>query len=270
MKVGILFGAVSPKLFFSNGTKSILLFAQDVVKHKDVILDLILRPLSVQARGTTLAMKPGVAVTRSVKYRNQWIHKKIALCGLRWFKLNVSKCQKDVKCQIVKHLDYGGGWQKKQIDTMRFTHIDINFDVRYEGHQNCPKILSMDILRVFSDHHMWRQIDINVWTSLCQFIVFVNLLHSLGVRFFDIWHLFDNLTSFDILTHYLACTPLSMCLKSLYPIAHYAPLPMCPIPLYTIAPCAPLPMCPIPLYPIAHVPHTPVPHCPCAPYPCTP
>ena len=44
---------------------------------------------------------------------------KIALCGLRWFKLNVSKCQKmlscqkDVKCQIVKHLDYGGGSQKK-------------------------------------------------------------------------------------------------------------------------------------------------------------
>ena len=111
------------------------------------------------------------------------------------------------------------------------------------------------------------KIDINVWTSLCQFIVFVNLLHSLGVQFFDIWHLFDNLTSFDILTHYLACTPLSLCLKPLYEIAHYAPLPMCPIPLYTIAPCAPLPMCPIPLYPIAHVPHTPVPHCP---YPCTP
>ena len=212
---------------------------------------------------------------------------------------------------------------------MRFTHIDINFDVRYEGHQNCPKILPMDILRVFSDHHMWHQnwhqcvnlivevdkktnwhdevhthwhqfwcqiwrssksqkyflwtfwgflvtiicdikIDINVWTSMCQFIVFVNLLHSLGVRFFDIWHLFDNLTSFDIPTHYLACTPLSMSLKPLYPIAHYAPLPMCPIPLYTIAPRAPLPMCPIPLYPIAHVPHTPVPHCPCAPYPCTP
>ena len=38
---------------------------------------------------------------------------KIALCGLRWFKLNVSKCQKDVKCQIVKHVDYGGGSQKK-------------------------------------------------------------------------------------------------------------------------------------------------------------
>ena len=50
---------------------------------------------------------------------------KIALCGLRWFKINVSKyqkrrqvvkkmssCQKDVKCQKMKHLDYGGGSQK--------------------------------------------------------------------------------------------------------------------------------------------------------------
>ena len=65
-------------------------------------------------------------------------------------------CQdsKDVKCQIVKHLHYGGGSQKEQIDIMRFTHIDINFDVTYEGHQNCPKKLSMDILRAFSDHDM--------------------------------------------------------------------------------------------------------------------
>ena len=36
---------------------------------------------------------------------------------------------------------------------MKFTDIDINFDVKYEGQQNCPKILSMDILKVFSDHH---------------------------------------------------------------------------------------------------------------------
>ena len=42
-----------------------------------------------------------------------FIQEKIALCGLRWFKLNVSKCQKDAKCQIVKHLDYEGGSQKK-------------------------------------------------------------------------------------------------------------------------------------------------------------
>ena len=42
--------------------------------------------------------------------------------------------QKDVKlskrCQIVKHLDYGGASQKK-IDIMRFTDVDINFDIRY-------------------------------------------------------------------------------------------------------------------------------------------
>ena len=37
---------------------------------------------------------------------------------------------------------------------MRFTDIDVNFDVKYEGQQNCPNIISMDILRVFSDHHM--------------------------------------------------------------------------------------------------------------------
>ena len=79
----------------------------------------------------------------------------------------MSKYQKDVKlskrCQVVKkmsnvkkskHLDYGGGSQKNLIDTMRFTDIDINFDVRYEGHQNCPKILSMNILSVFSDHDL--------------------------------------------------------------------------------------------------------------------
>ena len=49
----------------------------------------------------------------------------------------MSKCQKDVICQKVKHTDYGGGSQKKLIHIMRFTHIDINFDVKYEDHQNC-------------------------------------------------------------------------------------------------------------------------------------
>ena len=66
----------------------------------------------------------------------------------------MSSCQKDVKCQIVKHRDYGGGSQKKKIDIMRFTHIDVNFDVRYEGLQNWLKRVSMNILRVFSDHHL--------------------------------------------------------------------------------------------------------------------
>ena len=80
---------------------------------------------------------------------------------------------------------------------MRFTHIDVNFDVKYEGHQNFSKPLSMHILRVFGHHHMWCQNwHQYVWTSLCQFIFFVNLLHSPCVWLFDIWHLFDNLTSF--------------------------------------------------------------------------
>ena len=66
----------------------------------------------------------------------------------------MSNCQKDVKCQKVKHMDYGGGSQKKLTDIMRFTHIDFNFDVKYEGHQNYSKTPSMHIMRVFGDHHM--------------------------------------------------------------------------------------------------------------------
>ena len=61
--------------------------------------------------------------------------------------------KKKVKYQKVKHTDYGGGSQKK-IHIIRFTHIDVNFDVKYEGHQNCSKALCMHILRVFGHHHM--------------------------------------------------------------------------------------------------------------------
>ena len=174
---------------------------------------------------------------------------------------------------------------------MRFTHIDVNFDVRYEGHQNCPKILSMNILRVFSDHHLWRQNwHQYLWTSLCQFNFFVNLLHSLGVWIFDIWHLFDNLTFFWQLDIFLIfweqivhaphrpCGPYPCTLLPMYPIAHMAHTPCTPYPLCPYFPCAPypctlypypqwasLPICPIPLYPIAHVTH-----CPCGPYPLYP
>ena len=189
---------------------------------------------------------------------------------------------------------------------MRFTDIDINFDIRYEGHQNCLKILSMNILSVFSDHHLWRQNwHQYLWTSLCQFNFFVNLLHSLGVSFFDIWHLFDNLTSFWYFGSKSPMGPLSPCGSypstplPMYPIAHMAHTPCIPYPMCPYCPCAPypctlypqwasLPICPIPLYPIAHVthclcgpyplcpiahrPHTPVPiaHTPCAPYPLWP
>ena len=63
-----------------------------------------------------------------------------------------------------------------------------------------PKTVKMCIesaFEQFGDLHIWHQYwHQYVWTSLCEFIFFVNLLHSPGVWLFDIWHLFDNLTSF--------------------------------------------------------------------------
>ena len=48
----------------------------------------------------------------------------------------MSSCQKDVKCQKVKYVDYGGYSQKKEIDTMKLTDIDVNFDITYKGCKN--------------------------------------------------------------------------------------------------------------------------------------
>ena len=60
------------------------------------------------------------------------------------------------------------------------------------------KSLKMSIEIIFGqfvDLHIWHQNWCQyLWTSLCQFIFFVNLLHSLHVSLFDIWHLFDILT----------------------------------------------------------------------------
>ena len=46
---------------------------------------------------------------------------------------------------LSKHLDY----EEVHIDIVRLTHIDVNFDVKYEVHENCSKTLSMHILSVF-------------------------------------------------------------------------------------------------------------------------
>ena len=54
-----------------------------------------------------------------------------------YVKKKMSSCQKDVKQS--KNMDYGGGSQKKLIDIMRFTHIDVNFDVTYDGDQTPSK-----------------------------------------------------------------------------------------------------------------------------------
>ena len=114
----------------------------------------------------------------------------------------MSSCQKDVKlskrCQMSKSQTHGL-WRRftKKINWHNEAHTYWpNFDIKYEGHQNCSKTLSMHILRVFGHHHIWQNWHQYVWTSLCQFIFSVNLLHSPCVWLFDIWHLFDNLTSF--------------------------------------------------------------------------
>ena len=63
-----------------------------------------------------------------------------------------------------------------------------------------PKTLKMGIESVFEQFWWFLYFNQNwhqyMWTSLCEFIFFVNLLHSLCVWLFDIWQLFNNLTSF--------------------------------------------------------------------------
>ena len=55
---------------------------------------------------------------------------------------------------------------------MRFTHIDVNFDIKYEGQQNCSKTLSMHILRGFGDHHMSHQKLMSMCVNLIMSIYF--------------------------------------------------------------------------------------------------
>ena len=115
----------------------------------------------------------------------------------------MSQCQRDVKmskrCQMSKSQTHGL--------CRRFTEkINSHNEVHTYWCQfwcqiwRSPKLFKNTFyahLRVFGHHHMWRQNWRQyLWTSLCQFIFFVNLLHSPCVWLFDIWHLFDNLTSF--------------------------------------------------------------------------
>ena len=48
--------------------------------------------------------------------------------------------------------------KEKTIDIMKFTDIDVNFDITYEGQQNWSKIISIDILMVF----YMIKIDVNL------------------------------------------------------------------------------------------------------------
>ena len=90
------------------------------------------------------------------------LNKKKPCDGLRWFKfknspvmgqgdLSLKKSQNVKKMSNVKKSNTHTMevHKKKKIHIMRFTHIDINFDIKYEGHKNCSKTLSMYILRAF-------------------------------------------------------------------------------------------------------------------------
>ena len=62
----------------------------------------------------------------------------------------MSNCQKDAKKSNTWTMEE----VHKKIDIMRFTDIDVNFDVTCESHEYWSKILYMDSLRVFGDHHV--------------------------------------------------------------------------------------------------------------------
>ena len=121
----------------------------------------------------------------------------------------MSSCQKDIKCQVVKHMDYRGGLQKK-----------INWHNEFHTYW-CQfwchiwwwsKTLKMCIESVF-EQFWWPSYLTSKLTSICVNLImsiylFVNLLHSLCVWLFDIWHLsdiwhlFDIWRLFDILTSF--------------------------------------------------------------------
>ena len=79
---------------------------------------------------------------------NQFLKKIIHFYGKRY---QVVKKMSNIKKSNTQTMEEV---HRKKIHIIRFTHIDVNFDVKYEGHQNCSKTLSMHILRVFGHHHM--------------------------------------------------------------------------------------------------------------------
>ena len=128
---------------------------------------------------------------------------------------NVSKCQKMSSCQKdvkVSKNQTPGLWRRfaKKLNWYNEVH-------RYWCQFWCHIWWSLKTLKMFIEsifgQFWWPSylmsklmlISVNLIMSINFFL---NLLHSPDVWLFDIWHLFDNLTSFDILTHNLNhCSP---------------------------------------------------------------
>ena len=192
---------------------------------------------------------------------------------------------KDVKlskrCQIVKHLDYGGGSQKNKLTQW--------------GSQILTSILMSDmkVIEIAQKYFLWTfwgflvtiicdvKIDVNIcerhyvnfflWTSsivqvfdFVTFDIFLTTWHLL-----TFWHITWSISAHDWLGFKgymwpsVPRTPVPHCPCGPCPVPH-TPLPYCPCGPY---PCTPCPHTPLPMYPIAHVAHTPCTHTPCAPLP---
>ena len=66
--------------------------------------------------------------------------------------------------------------KKKNLTQSGSNLTEVNFDVTYEGHQNCSKTHFMNILTVFGDVHIRpKNCPCQVWTSLYQVLFFWNL-----------------------------------------------------------------------------------------------
>ena len=75
---------------------------------------------------------------------------------------------------------------KNKIDIMRFMHIDINFDITHEGHQNWWKYFSWTS-EGFDDHMMSNLMSMCEPLIMSIYYFFVNLLHL--TSFLTTWHI---------------------------------------------------------------------------------
>ena len=109
----------------------------------------------------------------------------------------MSSFQKDVKCQKVKHMDYGGGSQKNKF-TYYSSHILMSILTSHmmvtKNPQNVHRKCYWTILVTFIFN---IKIDINMCEPHYGNLFFLWTSSIVQVfDFFGIWHLFDNLTSF--------------------------------------------------------------------------
>ena len=119
----------------------------------------------------------------------------------------ISNCQRDGQYNIVKQLNYRGDsqkinwhnevhtyWHKFWCHVWRSSKLVKNNFCEFWHHiWQSPKMLKMTNLMIFICD---VKIDINISESHYVNLFFVNIIYSPSVWFFDIWHLFYNLTSF--------------------------------------------------------------------------